>query len=93
MLHKKKRERNDFNAQNVQKNRGEIKGGTNEGLQRDEKECAPPKSHVTYSGDISSKVSHAQGTATIRRFIRLFWKKGWVKKELETLQTHSEFIE
>jgi len=55
---------------------------------------APPKSHVMYSGDISSKVSHAQGTATIqRRFIRLFWKKGWAKKELETLQTHSEFIE
>jgi len=43
---------------------------------------APPKSHVTYSEDISSKVSHAQGTATIRRrFIRLYWKKGWAEKE------------
>lgn len=42
---------------------------------------APPKSYVTYSGDISSKVSHAQGTATIRRrFIRLFREKGRAKK-------------
>lgn len=34
------REKDNFNIQNVQKNRGEIKGGTNEGWQRDEKECA-----------------------------------------------------
>lgn len=47
---------------------------------------APPKSHVTYSGDISSKVSHAQGTATIRRrFIRLSREKREGKEESRRL--------
>lgn len=73
---------------------GSIKIGGQRATGRRMGKNARSKSRVTYSGDIASKVSHAQGTATIRRrFIGLSQGMEKVKRGSKTLQTHSEFTE